>query len=77
VSNLTDDDFKFSEDGILENGPILIGICSPGYTNQREYGLLCGKCRGKMFRESEDCFTVTCCSCEHIAGVRAQEESLH
>jgi hypothetical protein len=77
MSKITNDDFKFSEDGLLENGPILIGICSPGYVSQREYGLLCGKCMGKRFRESEDGFTVVCCSCEHITGVRAQEEALH
>ncbi len=77
MARLTDEDFKFSEIGLLENGPILIGIHSPGYIELREYGLLCGRCRGKMFRESEDGFTVVCCSCNNITAVRAQEEALH
>jgi hypothetical protein len=65
-------DCEFDEEGRLVSGPIMVAI---GF--DRDYGIYCQKCQGKMFGESEDNGEVRCRSCDAILAIRGQEEALH
>ena len=63
---------EFDENGRLISGPIMVAI-----RWDRDYGIYCQKCQGKIFCESEDLSEVKCKSCDAILAVRGQEDALH